>query len=123
VKVEIWSYGNDPGVLDTHVLQLTKDANGTIVSESRADHNCDHRWSDQFAFQHSGGGPTDLWGFGLNASQVNNSNFGVKFAVENCENNEDSKPYVDYIQMTVWYDDGSGAQQAGPNLPNYAKNL
>jgi len=120
VEVKIQSKGNDPDALITHVLRLTT---GTTDSDSRADHGCNHPWSDAFGFHHSGGNATDLWGLGLTPSVVNNSSFGVKFGVENCESAEDARPYVDYIQMTVWYDNGSGVEQAGPNLPFFADNI
>jgi len=120
VEVRIRSYASVAGKIVTHGLGLTK--GGSANSESRADFNCDHPWSTSVGYHHSGGGPTDLWGFGLNASQVNSPSFGVLFAVENCASGN-AIPYVDAIEVEVWYDDGAGSTSAGVHLPHYADNV
>ena len=60
------------------------------------------------------GGPTDMWGTSLTASDINEINFGVGIQAEaEFSGYGSSEAYIDYVEMTVFYTEFSGGVKFG----------
>ncbi len=93
--------------------------NLTVESTDRAATSLDWPTSDTTKTY---GNSTDLWGASWNASDINNTGFGVVLSVTRTSGG-DNTAYVDYISMTVYYTGCSNDGQFDVKLVNVTNNL
>jgi hypothetical protein len=107
IDVEIECKGSGVGVAGDSFVQLLKA--GSAVGSNKA---LGSAWptSDTYV---SHGGASDLWGTTWTDSQINASNFGVRFAAVI---NTSGTASVDHIRITVYYTEGGGGGSAGAAL-------
>lgn len=89
----------DTGSASEYAIKIVK-ASGTIGTTNKATEGATFPGSYEYK---SYGGSSDLWGETWTAEDINNSNFGVVFAVENTTTSFSTNVYVDHIRITVYY--------------------
>jgi hypothetical protein len=96
IMVEIAKYHANGDVVDA-VVQFTLD--GTVrVGDNKADTTT--HWEDAATIA-TYGGVNDKWGREWTAAEINATTFGVHFVA--AAHGEDCDAYVDYIRVTVYY--------------------
>jgi len=104
VRVEIRCKAASANRIGFNDLHLTKDA-GSDTSENKGAPNGEIRWDTGLDIHHPAGGPTDDWNYGLTWEQVEDSDFGVVFKVDNFSSVTGlCKSEVDSIGVKVWHD-------------------
>lgn len=103
ILVEIERYVGAGGVQDT-LVQLLK--NSVKVGSNRS---AAAAWSGTEAHVPFGG-VADLWGAAWEASEVNAPGFGVALGCQSTANN--SKAYLDHVQVTVTYQESGKRKKA-----------
>lgn len=110
-------FSGRPNVVD-NVVRLT--TTGGLVGDNKANPDT-LPWPTAFGTA-TYGGPTDLWGAGLTAEDINSADFGVALAILRDNNgNQLTNVFVDTMQVTVYYSYASSMQvNCGGGTPETA---
>lgn len=103
VGVKRKSSSADYWILDYSVKLVKSDGGFSVANRANTDPG---QWSTTLTYAFYGGS-SDLWGESWTSSDINNSNFGIAFSVDGCD---DPSLEVDHIQIKVYYTESSGTE-------------
>lgn len=121
VQIDVDRFGGSGANLKDLTVQLMKNVGGSSYAQVGTNKAVSAFWPAATGTLQSYGGPTDLWGTTLLASDILDPNFGIVFYGQNTNATTGYTASVQYMQITVFFHVGNQQVQKRYQIKTYTR--